>query len=195
VGTESRLQVIVGLLRQIVFGTESDPGERLAELRRQRDALDDFREVEENFRKLDRQLREKIAGWHGRSRAGWFSTSQPKPAPGSSWRSGSAFLWVTTHMRSLSGSRRNQRSCTSTATATSWAARALLTGGSRGTIGYVEADLRQPERIMEQAASTLDLGQPVAILLLRILGHIQDDEEARSIVNRLLARVPRAATW
>jgi hypothetical protein len=100
VGTESRLKVIVELLRQIVFGTEPDPGERLAELRRQRDAIDgqiarieagempmldetavrdryqqlagtarellaDFREVEENFRKLDRQLREKIAGWHG----------------------------------------------------------------------------------------------------------------------------------
>ncbi len=100
VGTESRLKVIFELLRQIVFGTESDPGERLAELDRQREAIDeqiarikageismldetavrdryqqfagtarellaDFREVEENFRKLDRQLREKIAGWHG----------------------------------------------------------------------------------------------------------------------------------
>ena len=30
-----------------------------------RELLADFREVEENFRKLDRQLREKIAGWHG----------------------------------------------------------------------------------------------------------------------------------
>jgi Protein of unknown function (DUF3375) len=100
VGTESRLNVVFELLRQIVFGTEPDPGSRLAELRRQRDAIDeqiarveagdvpmldetgvrdryqqfagtarellaDFREVEENFRKLDRQLREKIAGWHG----------------------------------------------------------------------------------------------------------------------------------
>jgi hypothetical protein len=100
VGTESRLKVIVELLRQIVFGTGTDPGERLAELRRQRETIDeqiarieggempmldetavrdryqqfagtarellaDFREVEENFRKLDRQLREKIAGWHG----------------------------------------------------------------------------------------------------------------------------------
>ncbi len=100
VGTESRLKVIFDLLRQIVFGTESDPGQRLAELQRQREAIDeqiarvqagempildgtavrdryqqfaatalelqaDFREVEENFRKLDRQLREKIAGWHG----------------------------------------------------------------------------------------------------------------------------------
>ena len=30
-----------------------------------RELLADFREVEDNFRKLDRQLREKIAGWHG----------------------------------------------------------------------------------------------------------------------------------
>ncbi len=100
VGTESRLNVIFELLRQIAFGTEPDPAQRLAELRRQRQELDDqiarvqagelpmldetavrdryqqfagtarelladFREVDENFRKLDRQLREKIAGWHG----------------------------------------------------------------------------------------------------------------------------------
>jgi hypothetical protein len=100
VGTESRLNTIVDLLRQIVFGTETDPDERIGELRRQRDGIDeqiarveageldlldesavrdryqqfsatarellaDFREVEENFRKLDRRLREKIAGWQG----------------------------------------------------------------------------------------------------------------------------------
>ncbi|HEY6313705.1 MAG TPA: DUF3375 domain-containing protein [Streptosporangiaceae bacterium] len=100
VGTESRLNTIIDLLRQIVFGTETDPEQRIAELRRQRQDIDDqiariqdgeldlldtsavrdryqqfaatarelladFREVEENFRKLDRQLREKITGWHG----------------------------------------------------------------------------------------------------------------------------------
>jgi flagellar motility protein MotE (MotC chaperone) len=100
VGTESRLNTIIDLLRQIVFGTETDPEQRIAELQRQRQDIDDqidritdgqldlldasavreryqqfsatalelladFREVEENFRKLDRQLREKIAGWHG----------------------------------------------------------------------------------------------------------------------------------
>ncbi len=100
VGTESRLNTIFDLLRQIVFGTETDPQARIAELRRQRHQIDDeitriesgdlamldstgvrdryqqfsatarelladFREVEENFRKLDRQLREKIVGWQG----------------------------------------------------------------------------------------------------------------------------------
>ena len=99
-GTESRLNTIFDLLRQIVFGTETDPQAKIEELRRQqrqiedeiarieagdlgtldsagvrdryqqfsataRELLADFREVEENFRKLDRQLREKIAGWHG----------------------------------------------------------------------------------------------------------------------------------
>jgi hypothetical protein len=100
VGTESRLNTIFDLLRQIVFGTETDPQARIAELRRQKQQIDDeiarvqagdlivldstgvrdryqqfaatarelladFRQVEENFRKLDRQLREKIAGWQG----------------------------------------------------------------------------------------------------------------------------------
>lgn len=100
VGTESRLNTVFELLRQMVFGAETDPAVRIAELRRQRDAIDadiarlegghldvmdpvaqrdryqqfatvarellaDFREVEENFRRLDRDLRERIAGWTG----------------------------------------------------------------------------------------------------------------------------------
>jgi Protein of unknown function (DUF3375) len=41
VGTESRLNTIFLLLRQIVFGAETDPAERLKELRRQRQELDE----------------------------------------------------------------------------------------------------------------------------------------------------------
>jgi hypothetical protein len=40
VGTESRLHIVVELLRQIVHGTEVEPELRLAELRRRRDELD-----------------------------------------------------------------------------------------------------------------------------------------------------------
>lgn len=100
IGTESRLNTIFELLRQMVFGAEEDPSLRLAELRRRRELLDaeiakaergevklsdpvsqrdryqqfsrtarellsDFRQVEENFRKLDRNLRAQIAGWSG----------------------------------------------------------------------------------------------------------------------------------
>jgi hypothetical protein len=100
IGTESRLNTIFELLRQMVFGAEDDPERRLVELRRRRAELDeeiarvergevvmldpvsqrdryqqfsrtarellsDFREVEENFRRLDRNLRQQIAGWSG----------------------------------------------------------------------------------------------------------------------------------
>ncbi len=100
VGTESRLNTMFELLRQMVFGADDDPASQLADLRRRRAELDaqiaraergevelldavsqrdryyqftrnarellaDFREVEDNFRALDRRLREQIAGWAG----------------------------------------------------------------------------------------------------------------------------------
>ena len=64
-------------------------------------------------------------------------------------------------------------------------ARALLTS-ARATTAYVDADLHDPDRILAAAAETLDLSRPVALMLLGILGHIEDDQEARSIVRRLL---------
>jgi O-methyltransferase involved in polyketide biosynthesis len=69
-------------------------------------------------------------------------------------------------------------------------ARALLTSSPQGVTRYVDADLRDPDRILEAAAKTLDFGQPVALMLLGILGHVTDDDEARSIVRRLLEAVP-----
>lgn len=100
VGTESRLNTVFELLRQLVFGSESDTRARLDDLERRRRQIDkeiaavaegrfavldvtsardiyqqlaetargllaDFREVEANFRRLDRDLRERIATWDG----------------------------------------------------------------------------------------------------------------------------------
>jgi S-adenosyl methyltransferase len=66
-------------------------------------------------------------------------------------------------------------------------ARALLTSSPEGATGYVEADLRDSARILTAAAQTLDLTQPVALMLLGILGHIGSEDEAASIVRALLA--------
>jgi hypothetical protein len=66
-------------------------------------------------------------------------------------------------------------------------ARALLTSTPEGACDYIEADLREPEKILSEAARTLDLTQPVALLLLGVLHHISDTEEAYSIVSRLTA--------
>jgi hypothetical protein len=100
VGTESRLNTVFELLRQLTVGTESDADARLRELEARRarideeiervragqlslldaaaqrdryqqltgtaaDLLADFREVEANFRNLDREMRERITGWDG----------------------------------------------------------------------------------------------------------------------------------
>ena len=69
-------------------------------------------------------------------------------------------------------------------------ATALLTGTAEGATAYLDADLRDPEKIIAAAASTLDLARPVAVMVLGILGHISDDAEASSIVHRLLAPMP-----
>jgi hypothetical protein len=68
-------------------------------------------------------------------------------------------------------------------------ARALLTS-TQGVTAYVDADLHDPDRILVAAAQTLDFTQPIGLMLLGILGHIDDDDEARSIVRRLLQAVP-----
>jgi len=65
-------------------------------------------------------------------------------------------------------------------------ARALLTSTPEGATAYLDADLRDPDTIVQGAARTLDFTQPIAIMLMGILGHIADDEQAQSIVNRLL---------
>jgi S-adenosyl methyltransferase len=69
-------------------------------------------------------------------------------------------------------------------------ARALLTSTPEGATAYIDADLRDPERIIRETGRTLDFGEPIAIMLMGILGHIADDDEAQSIVRRLVGAVP-----
>jgi hypothetical protein len=66
----------------------------------------------------------------------------------------------------------------------------LLAKAPEGTTAHVHADLREPETILAAAANTLDLEQPVALVLNGVLGHIADTSEARAIVGRLLAGLP-----
>ncbi|WP_433223525.1 SAM-dependent methyltransferase [Microtetraspora malaysiensis] len=69
-------------------------------------------------------------------------------------------------------------------------ARALLTGSRDGGTEFVDADLHDAERILAAAGEVLDLTQPVGLVLMNVLGHAGDLEEARSIVRRLLAALP-----
>ncbi len=69
-------------------------------------------------------------------------------------------------------------------------AHALLTGTRADATGYIDADLRDPGKILADAASLLDFTQPVAILLFGILHFIQDDEDPYRIVDVLMDAVP-----
>jgi len=66
-------------------------------------------------------------------------------------------------------------------------ARALLTSSPQGACDYIDGDLREPEHILAEAAQTLDFSQPVGLMLLGVLHHIPDTDEAYSVVRRLLA--------
>ncbi|AGL18258.1 SAM-dependent methyltransferase [Actinoplanes sp. N902-109] len=67
-------------------------------------------------------------------------------------------------------------------------ARALLTSSPQGSTAYVDADVRDPAKILEQA--DLDLSQPVALMLLAILHFIPDEDDPHAIVQRLVSALP-----
>jgi O-methyltransferase involved in polyketide biosynthesis len=69
-------------------------------------------------------------------------------------------------------------------------ARALLVDTPEGRTDCIDADLRNPDAIVEAAAATLDLTRPVALVLTGIIGHIADFDEAKALVRRLLAALP-----
>jgi hypothetical protein len=68
-------------------------------------------------------------------------------------------------------------------------ARALLTSSPEGACEYLDADIRDPAAILDAAAGLLDFTQPIALMLMGIMGHFTD-EEAYPIVHRLLAGLP-----
>jgi hypothetical protein len=69
-------------------------------------------------------------------------------------------------------------------------ARALLTSAPGGVTSYLEADVRDPAAIVREAAKTLDFSRPVALMMLGIMGQIDDADEPGSIVAWLLDALP-----
>lgn len=65
-------------------------------------------------------------------------------------------------------------------------AQALLTSTPEGECAYLDADAREPEQLLEQAAETLDFDRPIALSILGVLGMVWDDDQARDILRRLL---------
>jgi hypothetical protein len=69
-------------------------------------------------------------------------------------------------------------------------AHALFTSTPEGATRCVDGDLCDPDSIMAEAASTLDLHRPVAVYLANVLGQIASTEELHRVVRRLMAAMP-----
>lgn len=68
-------------------------------------------------------------------------------------------------------------------------ARALLTSTPEGATDYVDADLRNPDAILERAEGILDFDKPVALLLVAILHFVPDEDDVHGLVAGLMERL------
>jgi len=65
-------------------------------------------------------------------------------------------------------------------------ARALLTSDPAGATDYIDADLRDPRGILAKAGRLLDFDRPVALMLMAVLQHLDDEDDPYRIVDTLL---------
>jgi SAM-dependent methyltransferase len=67
-------------------------------------------------------------------------------------------------------------------------ARALLASDRRGACAYIDADLREPEKILNHPATraTLDFSKPIALMLVAVLHFVPEEDEPRRAIKTLL---------
>ncbi len=66
----------------------------------------------------------------------------------------------------------------------------LLRSSPEGECAYIFADLRDPDGIWQQAAATLDSGQPLAVMMVAVLQYVPDADDPHAIVRQVMADLP-----
>ncbi|MCM0676798.1 SAM-dependent methyltransferase [Micromonospora phytophila] len=71
-------------------------------------------------------------------------------------------------------------------------ARALLNSAAEGATAYLDADLREPEKILSHPdlLNTIDLARPVGLMLVAVMHFVRDDEDPYGVVRRLVEALP-----
>ncbi|MCT9005017.1 SAM-dependent methyltransferase [Streptomyces sp. NPDC054766] len=69
-------------------------------------------------------------------------------------------------------------------------AAALLRSSDVGVTEYLQADVRDPDAILDGARKVLDFGRPVALSLVALLHFVSDADGAHALVGRLLSELP-----
>ncbi len=70
-------------------------------------------------------------------------------------------------------------------------ARALMTSHGAGETAFIQADLREPEKILSDPAlaATLDLSQPVGLMMVAVLLYFKDEENPHGMVSALVDKL------
>src|SRR6202012_1724636 len=66
----------------------------------------------------------------------------------------------------------------------------LLPSAPGGATSYIEADVRDPDTILDEAARTLDFSQPIALVMLGIFGQLPDSDKPHALLRRYLDALP-----
>ena len=71
-------------------------------------------------------------------------------------------------------------------------ARALLTSKPEGRCAYIQADLRDPEKILGAPATreTLDFGRPIALILAAVVHFLIPEDEPARVIKTLVDALP-----
>ncbi|MEV6503258.1 SAM-dependent methyltransferase [Streptomyces prunicolor] len=69
-------------------------------------------------------------------------------------------------------------------------AEALLHSTPEGSTTYIQADVREPQKILAAAKEQLDFEQPIALSLVALLHLVADEDDPRRIVGELLDSLP-----
>ncbi|MET9497998.1 SAM-dependent methyltransferase [Streptomyces sp. NPDC006552] len=69
-------------------------------------------------------------------------------------------------------------------------AEALLVSAPEGATDYIQADVRDPEAILEHARTILDFDRPIALSLIALMHFISDEQGPYDIVSTLVSALP-----
>jgi hypothetical protein len=69
-------------------------------------------------------------------------------------------------------------------------AHSLLRSTPEGAAAYVDEDLTDPDAVLREAGHTLDLAQPVAVMLISLLHLVPDAADPYGVVRSYVERVP-----
>ncbi|MFJ6984538.1 MULTISPECIES: SAM-dependent methyltransferase [unclassified Streptomyces] len=69
-------------------------------------------------------------------------------------------------------------------------AEALLRSTPQGRTHYIQADVREPEKILQEASAVLDFTRPVGLSLVALLHFISDEYRPHDLVRQLLDPLP-----